>query len=444
MPLLTAGEMVISARSLLLCLLLLPPAAGAEVSVNGVRLWAGPDSTRVVMDLSAPADHRIFHLRDPSRIVVDLTRSAMGTIELPQNAGMVAGIRSGRREGGDLRVVFDLNVDTVQPRSVILPPNDVYGHRLVIDIFPQDSAATKPVAVVAQEMRDVLVAIDPGHGGEDPGAIGRRGTREKSVVLQIAQRLAEQVNAQPGMRAMLTRNGDYFLSHRNRWQKARDQRADFFVSIHADAFKDRRAHGSSVYALSESAATDEAARWLAERENAADLIGGVSLDDKDDLLASVLLDLSQNAAISSSLSAGKYLLDELGAINELRRTEVQQANFLVLKSPDIPSLLVETAFISNPEEEKRLLNSAYQEKIAAAIMRGIRSYFARHAPPDTRLAQARGAGGQLAYRHVIGSGETLSEIAARYKVKMQTIRSANNLRGDVIRVGQVLAIPLAH
>ncbi|MBT8135911.1 MAG: N-acetylmuramoyl-L-alanine amidase [Gammaproteobacteria bacterium] len=437
--------MVAGVRSLLICAALMPLTAWAGVSVNAVRLWAGPDSTRVVMDLDAPADHRIFHLRDPSRIVVDLTQARLAASAMPDGAGAVTRIRSGKRDGGDLRVVLDLSVDAIQPRSVILPPNDVYGHRLVIDLFPQGSEAARSAApVIAQQRREVLVAIDPGHGGEDPGAIGRRGTREKSVVLQIARRLAEQINAQPGMRAMLTRNGDYFLTHRNRWQKARDQRADFFVSIHADAFKDRRAHGSSVYALSERAATDEAARWLAERENAADLIGGVSLDDKDDLLASVLLDLSQNAAISSSLNAGSFLLDELGAINDLRRKEVQQANFLVLKSPDIPSLLVETAFISNPEEEKRLLNAAYQEKIAAAIMRGIRGYFARNAPPGTQLAQARGADGDLAYRHVIGSGETLSEIAARYKVKMQEIRSANDLHGDVIRVGQVLAIPLAR
>ena len=427
---------------LLICCVLLPAAAGAAVEVNGIRLWAGPDSTRLVMDLSDPADHRIFFLRSPSRVVVDLPRSELGSVELPAGAGVVSKIRSGVRDGGILRIVLDLNQDSVQPRSVILPPNDLYGHRLVIDLFPQGNDTVKPVPT-ATPLRDVLIAIDPGHGGEDPGAIGRKGTREKNVVLQIARRLAGQIDAQPGMRAILTRNSDYFLTHRNRMKKAREQRADFFVSVHADAFKDASAHGSSVYALSESGATNEAARWLAERENAADLIGGVSLDDKDDLLASVLLDLSQNAAISSSLSAGDYVLRELGSINRLRRKDVQQANFLVLKSPDIPSILIETAFISNPQEERRLLDTGYQNKLAVALMRGIRSYFVKYAPPDTRLAQARSNGGRLAYEHVIGDGETLSEIADRYKVNLQRIRHANDLRGDVIRVGQVLAIPLA-
>ncbi len=429
--------------ALLICCALLPAWAAAGVDVNAVRLWAAPDSTRVVMDLSEPTDHRIFVLRDPSRVVIDLTDAALAGSSLPEGDGIVRKIRTGERESGELRVVLDLDAGGVRPRSVVLPPNDVYGHRLVVDLFLQGNQAPQPVAIIEPEQRDVLIAIDPGHGGEDPGAIGKRGTREKQVVLDISRRLAQLINTQPGMRAVLTRNGDYFLSHRNRMKIARDERADFFVSIHADAFKDARAHGSSVYALSASGATDEAARWLAERENSADLIGGVSLDDKDQLLASVLLDLSQNAAISASLNAGVMVLGELGEVNRLRRKEVQQANFLVLKSPDIPSILIETAFISNPDEERRLLDPAYQEKMADALMRGIRGYFEKHAPPNTRLAQLRAATPQ-GHEHIIGRGETLSGIAERYRVNLQTLRQANGLRGDSIRVGQVLAIPLPH
>ncbi|MBT8132718.1 MAG: N-acetylmuramoyl-L-alanine amidase [Gammaproteobacteria bacterium] len=430
------------AKSFLLICLFAPAGAVASVQVEELRLWAGPDSTRVVLDLSDPADHKIFTLKNPDRIVVDLMQTDLGSTRLPVGVGVVEKIRSGKRDNGLLRIVLDVNSATVKPRSVALPPNDIYGHRLVIDLFPDGQKATPPVEIVKPPQRDVLIAIDPGHGGEDPGASGRKGTREKDVVLKIARRLAKHIDAQPGMKAMLTRNSDYFLSHRKRMKRARDQRADFFLSIHADAFKDARAHGSSVYALSESAATDEAAHWLAERENAADLIGGVSLDDKDALLASVLLDLSQNAAISASLGAGDKVLKELGQISRLRRNEVQQANFLVLKSPDIPSILVETAFISNPDEERRLLDPAFQEKLAISLMRGIRQYFVENAPPDTLIAQTRTQQQQAAYEHIIGNGETLSEIAERYSVKVQDLRSANNLRSDRIRIGQVLAIPL--
>lgn len=427
---------------LLIFCVLAPPGASATVQVQAVRMSAGDDSTRVVMDLSAPTDHRIFVLQDPDRIVVDLTRAEIATTTFPRETGVVARIRSGKRDGGILRVVLDLTTQSVQPRSIILPPDDKSGHRLVIDLFPENRVAAKPVAVVKSAHRDVLIAIDPGHGGIDPGAIGRKGTREKNVVLEIARRLEKQINAQPGMRAILTRDNDFFLTHRERMKRARDQRADFFVSIHADAFKDKRANGASVYALSATGATNEAARWLAERENAADLIGGVSLDDKDDMLASVLLDLSQNAAISASLSAGSLVLEELGTSNRVRRQEVQQANFLVLKSPDIPSILVETAFISNPDEERRLLDPAHQDRLAVSLMRGIRNYFARHAPPDTKLAQMKTADGKSAYEHIIGRGETLSEIAARYQVNLNHLRQTNGLRGDRIQVGQVLAIPL--
>ena len=233
----------------------------------------------------------------------------------------------------------------------------------------------------------MIIAIDAGHGGEDPGAIGKNGTREKDVVLAIARALAQRVDAEPGMKAVLTRNGDYFVPLRDRMRRARAQQADLFVSIHADSIRDRSVDGSSVYILSQRGATDEAARWLAERENASDLVGGVSLEDKDDVLASVLLDLSQSASLSASQAAAEHVLHQLNLVGEIRKPLVQQARFVVLKSPDIPSMLVETAYISNPQEEQRLRGAAHQGKLAAAIHQGLREYFYSDPPAGTRIAQ---------------------------------------------------------
>lgn len=369
-------------------LVLGPLASAAPVHVEGIRLSEQPAQTRVVFDLSEPVDHRIFMLHDPERVVVDLSAAELAVAQWPSATGAVRQLRSGEREGM-LRIVLDLASTGLRPRSVMLPPNDGRGHRLVVDLVPAATAAAAPVTAREPARRDVLIAIDPGHGGQDPGALGKGGTREKNVVLEIARVLQELIDNEPGMRAMLTREKDEFVSHRERMKRAREQRADFFISIHADAFTDARVRGSSVYALSTSGATSEAARWLAARENAADLIGGVSLDDKDELLASVLLDLSQTAAISASLKAGSLVLDELSKVNRIRRREVQQAGFLVLKSPDIPSILVETAFISNSDEERRLRDPGYQVKLARAMLDGIRNYFADYAPPGTLLAQLR-------------------------------------------------------
>ena len=318
-----------------------------------------------------------------------------------------------------------------------MAPEGRYGHRLVIEL--EAGGRPTPVLRVDDGMeRDLVIAIDAGHGGEDPGAIGRGGTKEKDVVLAVARRLAAEIDAEPGMRAVLVRTGDYFLRHRDRMERARRHRADLFVSIHADAFKNRRARGSSVYVLSQKGATDEAARWLAARENAADLVGGVSLDDKDDMLASVLLDLSQNASIGASLDVGDHVLKRLGHIGRLHKRTVQQAGFLVLKSPDIPSILVETAFISNPEEEQLLRSRTHQARISAAVLSGIREYFYANPPPGTWVAH------NLHHRpreHVISRGDTLSGIATRYNVSLTALRRFNGLSGDRIRIGQVLRIP---
>jgi N-acetylmuramoyl-L-alanine amidase len=422
-------------------LLLAVAAAQAAPAVQGVRLWAGPDSTRVVLDLAHPVEHKLFVLHDPERVVVDLpaTRWSDSRHPLPAADGVVKAVRHGLRPNGDFRIVLDLT-ERVQPNSFSVAPNDVYGHRLVIDLARERT----PRAVRAAETdgeRDIIVAIDAGHGGEDPGASGPGGTREKDVVLGIARDLARLVEDEPGMRPVLIRDGDYFVTLRDRMERARRQRADIFVSIHADAFRDPRARGASVYALSSRGASSEAARWLAERENTADLIGGVSLEDKDDVLASVLLDLSQTATISASLRAGEHVLREIGRVGHVRKRQVQQAGFIVLKSPDIPSILVETAYISNPSEERTLASPAAQRRFAAAILAGVRSYFYDVSLPGTLVARLASEQGSSTRTYVISRGDTLSAIAMRFNISVGRLRSVNDLRSDSIRIGEVLRIP---
>ena len=369
------------------------------VEVSAIRLWAGPDNTRVVLDLSGSAQHSLQILKNPDRVVLDVAgaRLANSARTAPAGTGLVKEVRMGRRPSGELRVVFDM-MRPIQAKSFLTAPNNRYGYRLVIDLGQSQGVET-PVKVehARPDARDLVIAVDAGHGGEDPGAIGMNGTREKDVVLAIARELALKINAEPGMKAVLTRNGDYFVPLRDRMRRARAQQADLFVSIHADSIRDRRVDGSSVYILSQRGATDEASRWLAERENASDLIGGVSLDDKDDVLASVLLDLSQSASLSASQVAAERVLHELNRVGEVRKPQVQQARFMVLKSPDIPSMLVETAYISNPQEELRLRSAPHQAKLAAAIHQGVRDYFYANPPPGSRVAQlAAGAAPRVA------------------------------------------------
>jgi N-acetylmuramoyl-L-alanine amidase len=418
----------------------------ATVNIHGLRLWAAPDNTRVVLDLDRPAEYDLLILKSPDRVVIDIKRGALNRdkVSLPAAQGFVANIRSGIQRDGTLRVVLDLD-RRVRPKSFLLKPNEKYGYRLVIDLAAIESQ--KPVRELRpanQPGRDVIVAIDPGHGGEDPGAIGRRGTREKDVVLQVARRVAKMIDDRPGMRAFLVRDGDYFLPHAQRMEKARQHRADLFVSIHADSFNNRKAHGASVYVLSEKGASDEAARRLAERENASDLIGGVSLADKDDVLASVLLDLSQSYAISASMNAADSVLDELAAVGSVHKQKVQQANFLVLKSPDIPSILVEIAFISNSQEEKKLRDQSHQRRLAGAILSGVSKYLHDNPPAGTLIAQGNVPKSKIQTAHVIRRGETLSGIASHYRVPLSRLRDHNSLRGDRIMVGQVLQIPVRY
>lgn len=423
-------------------LMLLTSLAWAGTTVENVRIWSENNKTRVVLDLSRSVEHNIFTLRGPDRLVIDLkdSRLAGSLRSMPQGAGAVRSIRSAVRSNGQLRVVLDLNT-AVRSRSFTAGPNASYGDRLVIDLQQAGSPATvKRASEAYQPGRDIVIAIDAGHGGKDPGAVGKKRTREKDVALQISRELAKRINSEPGMKAVLVRNSDIYIDHRARTAIARRNKADLFVSIHADAVDDRRAAGASVYALSLKGASDEAAKQLAERENAS--VGGVSLEDKDDVLASVLIDLSQNASLSASLDVGDKVIKEMNKVAKMHRKSVQQAGLLVLKSPDMPSILVETAFISNPTEEKKLRDKSYQGRLANAILAGIRNYYYMNPPPDTQIALNLRREPASQVRHVVTRGDTVSEIAERYNVSTAAIRRANKLSNDRIRVGQTLSIPI--
>jgi N-acetylmuramoyl-L-alanine amidase len=389
-------------KVLALCLGLFAAAVIAPSSVLGakpvtikeVRLWAGPDGTRLVFDLSEPVEHSVLTLENPDRVVVDIPGAVIDSARaLPEGQGFVKQLRAAEQPNGDLRVVVDLS-SPAEPRTFSVGPQQTYGHRLVMDLAPSGKSATPPPLSVVKAAadahgRDIVVAIDAGHGGVDPGSIGKRGTYEKHVTLAIARRLKERIDREPGMRAILTRDNDTFVEHRERISRARRQQADMFVSIHADSYTNRSVAGSSVYVLSARGASDESARWLADRENAADLIGGVKLDDKDSVLASVLLDLSQSASMSASVDAAEKVMHELYKIGNITNRGVKHAGFLVLKSPDIPSMLVETAFISNPLEESRLVDTKHQQRLAEAIHQGVRAYFYANPPPGTIVAELR-------------------------------------------------------
>ena len=425
-------------------LLLTPVVGGADTTVENIRVWSESGNTRVVLDLSRSAQHNIFTLRNPERLVVDLRdgRLSKSLSRLPPGTGSVKGIRTGVRANGQLRVVLDLN-EAVRSKSFSAGPNGTYGDRLVIDLQRQGNLqAVKRASEGYVRGRDIVIAVDPGHGGHDPGAVGRGKTKEKDVALAIGKLLARRIDAEPGLKAILVRKGDYYVDHRERTEIARRNKADLFVSIHADSIRDRRAKGASVYVLSLKGASDEAAKRLAQRENSSGLVGGVSLADKDPVLASVLLDLSQNAALSASLDVGSNVIRELAKVGTVHRRKVQQAGLLVLKSPDVPSILVETNFISNPKEEKKLKSVAHQKRLASAILAGVRSYFYTNPPPDTQIAMDLKRTPTRQVSHVISRGDTLSGIAERYNVSMSVIRTANRLPNDRIRVGQTLRIPV--
>ncbi len=353
--------------------------AGGKTALTAVRVsQSNSDHTRVVFDLTGQVDHSIFSLESPNRVVVDLkgVRKSVALVSDEHQTKLLQGIRSAVRKNNDLRIVLDLNT-RVRPRSFTLQPDQQLGHRLVVDMHGTKLSPT-PIKTSQQQRaikkKEFIIAIDPGHGGKDPGAVGRKGTKEKDITLAVAKKLKSMINRTPGFRAVLTRDTDRYVVLRHRVEKARKHQADLFVSLHADAFKSPKVEGASVYALSLNGASSEAARWIAEKENASDLIGGISLDDKDDLIASVLLDLSQTATIQDSLELGSDVLKHLGKVGKLNKKSVQQAGFAVLKAPDMPSILIETAFISNPKEERRLKSPKHQQRIAKAILAGIKNH----------------------------------------------------------------------
>ncbi|NND69527.1 MAG: AMIN domain-containing protein [Halioglobus sp.] len=414
-------------------------AAGAA-KVHDVRLWRAPDHTRIVFDLTAPLDHKLIVLANPTRIVLDLENAALqadlAALSLADTP--VTRLRSGIRDGDDLRIVLDMSA-VVDPRSFALRANEQAGDRLVLDLY--DKTAAKPeVKKSARQSarRDIVIAIDAGHGGEDPGALGPNRVREKQVVLAIARELEALLKSDSGFSPTLVRTGDYYISLKGRRDLARQRQADLFVSIHADAFRRSDASGASVYALSTTGATSTAASYLAQKENAADLVGGVSLADKDDVLAGVLADLSMTSTLDTSLKLGERVLSNMDNVAKLHKRNVEQAGFAVLKSPDIPSILVETGFISNPGEARKLATRSYQKKMARAIHRGIRDWFLAHPPAGTLLAWQKEQGSRE-YR--VARGDTLSGIAHRFSVPLADLKSYNSLSGSKIVVGQKLTIP---
>jgi N-acetylmuramoyl-L-alanine amidase len=420
----------------------------AAIKIEGVRVWPAPDNTRIVFDVSDRVEHKIFSLENPDRLVIDISDIAANprieTLNRPTK--MIKRVRHAVREGGGLRVVLDLT-QKIKPRSFVLPANKKYGNRLVIDLYPElrESAAkpSQPIKDISDQRRDLIVVIDAGHGGEDPGALGPHGIREKTVVLAIAKELQLLFDRQRGFKAKMVRTGDYYVGLHTRTQRARKMNADIFVSIHADAFKSPKAKGASVYTLSQRGASSEAAKWLANSENNADLVGGVggvSLGEKDSMLAGVLLDLSQAASMRAGVSTGRQVLSELGKITKLHKRQVEKAGFVVLKSPDVPSILVETGFISNPGEAKKLNSKAHQRRVARAIFNGVKGYFSNTPPQGTYLAWEKSNRGSVK-KYRIAQGDTLSGIAVRNNTSLSKIKKLNQMTSNKIKVGQVIRIP---
>ncbi len=484
--------------------------------VKSLRIWRADDYTRIVLNLDAPARYNLILANNPTRIILDLTNSELKAAlnKLPLSGTPVEIVRSSTVNDADLRLVFDLK-RKVSPKSFVLKKADGNDDRLVIDLYDASTTSTaavtpnsEPVNIesvmesdtaAAQKSnaasaapddssnskltngRTILIAVDAGHGGADSGALGPQNIREKDVTLAIAKELTRVINAQSGFSARLTRTGDYFVELQKRRDLARDMKADLFISVHADSFTDSSAYGASVFALSRKGATSEMARFLAQRENDSDLIGrvgGVSLEDKDPQLAGVLVDLSMTATVNSSLQVGGNVLSSIATISPLHAKHVEQAGFVVLKSPDVPSILVETGFISNTAESRKLASQDYREKMAQAIFRGVRQYFAQHPPANARSSSALAAEkmpiekvdvektslekssapktladksgkkkviveshSSVERKHVVVSGDTLTEIALKYKVSAAKIRKANNMKNDVVKLGQTLKIP---
>jgi N-acetylmuramoyl-L-alanine amidase len=479
-----------------LCLAL-ASAWACATDVQGLRLYRAPDNTRLVFDLTGEVEHGVTLVPKtgdrPEQVIIDISNTSLGAqVAVPDIKGTsITKFQSEQRNDFDLHVVLDLGTD-VTPKSFLLKPNSPYGYRLVIDLADKVAAAPEAEPVQTAEPskpasgRDIVIVVDAGHGGEDPGASGPHGLHEKNITLKIAKELAAVIDQHTGYRAQLTRASDYFIPLQGRSKIAMDKKADLFVSIHADAFRDKTAHGASVFAWSQRGATSTMAKFLAEDENLSDLMGGAEPDQVDDVVAKVVADLSIDGNVSYSLAMGHDILNQLSRMTRLHRGHVEQAGFMVLKSVRVPSLLIETGFISNPEEATHLNSSDYEHQLAEAIFSGINKHFMRVPPPDTYIASLKGASpafvastsvassGDMAgdagssaagsadpvpsvaavtqkpaahktvarpVIHVVRRGDNLSTIAGRYNVSIDAIKKANRLKKTKVLVGQRLKIP---
>lgn len=451
--------------SLLVSILCMLPASVFAADIESLDIWRSPDFTRVVIDVSKRPEYSVFVLEDPHRVVIDIRDSRMNAAlqGLDMEGSPVTAVRSGSRNQTDTRIVLDLS-SPINPSSYSLPPNAEHGERLIIDLYDagtqapalapatmsgeQDAsvAPVEPVIAESASRRNIVVAIDAGHGGSDPGAIAKDGhMQEKDIALAISRAVAERIRAMPGFEPVMVRDGDYYVQLQQRPQLARQKRADIFLSIHADSHATSRAEGMTIYALSQSTAEDENIRRVTEKENSSDLLGGnsgdTSLRNVDDDLALTLLDLSMAWSIEQSMAAGSYILNATGNVARLRRDVPQQGNFWVLRSPDIPSLLIETGYLSNPAEARRLASADYQRKLADSIVQGVMNYFYERPPEGSLIAWQKANNQGPDRQYVVTRGDSLSLIAQRHNVSLSQLRSANSLRGDTIQVGQTLSIP---
>lgn len=429
---------------LLACFYYSPVFANAIAEVHDVRMWRSPDNTRIVFDLNKAVEHKVFVLESPNRVVVDIYSARMNvhTTHINWQATPVRSMRTGVQDKTTLRVVFDVS-EKVNPKTFFLKKSQEANDRLVIDLNDARSAEPKVSrSAIADnnKKRDLIIAIDAGHGGEDPGAIGPGKIAEKTVVLAIAKALEKKVKATKGYQAVLIRSGDYYISLNGRRELARKSQADLFVSIHADAFTSPKANGSSVFALSSRGATSTFAQFLADKENLSDLVGGVSLNDKDEVLSSVLVDLSMTHKQEASIDVGSSILREMGKISRLHSERVELAAFQVLKTPDIPSILVETGFISNPVEASKLRTASYQNQMAQAVFNGIQEFFNRRAPEGSYIAWLRQQNSSQKH-YTVKSGDTLSAIAKRHSVSVAALSQHNKLANTHLKIGQKLLIP---
>jgi N-acetylmuramoyl-L-alanine amidase len=441
-----------ASKSICLVIALLLPGLSFAAEVQELRLWRAPDHTRLVFDLSGNVDYELFTLTNPHRVVVDIENASLNpNFSNPDfNDSPIDGVRSAVREGNTLRVVIDLSVG-VDPSSFTLAPNSELGDRLVVDLYDIESTAnrtsntvvTAPVSP-SQEKRDIVVAISAGHGGEDPGGIGFDGRlKEKNITLPMSRALFDVLDAMPGYKPVMIRDGDYYVELQQRSQIARDYRADLFVALHTDWYRSSNARGLTIYALSGDRADRENARRVAQKENSADLLGGVGgdihLESWDDDVALTLLSLQMAWSMEQSLIAGTRILESLDGVTRLRRDKVQQASLEVLKSPDIPSILIETGYLTNPEEARRLNTSSFQRRMTQAIAQGVVNYF-YDAPPEGTLIAWQKDNGIVPGSYTVKRGDSLSVIAQRFGVSLAELKSANNLNSNTIHVGQELTI----